>query len=219
MKRRTAVGAGRSFGCGCDLRAQAAAARPRVGPPVGSGSRRCAPLRGASPAVLGLAARRVTHCAPCGRSVQTPPASQSTKRACRRAAAPLPLLGRLDIRRREGPPTALQEPVMACRQVACHGQRRRAVVVPAGAATIPGSLDGPSESGRVDEETVLGLGGRPGAWSGERGYRRRPAAAASAREVQPRSHQRRTTALLRTWPLTHVSRSTPRGPHDAPWSR
>ena len=62
---------------------------------------------------------------------------------------------------------ALPPPVTACRQVARHRQIRRAVVVPAGAGTIPGPLDGPSESGRVDEETVLALGGRPGAWSGD----------------------------------------------------
>ena len=41
------------------------------------------------------------------------------------------------------------------------------------------------------------LGGRPGAWTGERGCRRRPAAAASAREPQPRSQQQRTTAMRR----------------------
>ena len=95
------------------------------------------------------------------------------------------------------------------RQVARRSQRRRAVVVPAGAATIPGSLDGPWESGRGDEETVLGLGGRPGAWSGERGYRRRPAAAASARELQLRSQQRRTTALRREPQPPNVGGSVP----------
>jgi hypothetical protein len=43
------------------------------------------------------------------RSVQTVPASQSTKLAARAPASPV-LLGRLDIRRRQGPPATLQHP-------------------------------------------------------------------------------------------------------------
>jgi len=50
------------------------------------------PLRGDSPVVLGLAARRITHCAICDRSVQTDAASQFTKRAARATASPA-LLG------------------------------------------------------------------------------------------------------------------------------
>jgi len=39
-------------------------------------------LRSGSPAVLGLAARRRTHCASCARSVRTASTSQFTMRAC-----------------------------------------------------------------------------------------------------------------------------------------
>ena len=54
------------------------------------------------PAVLGLAARRATHCAPCGRSVQTSATSQFTKRASRAAARPA-LLGSAQARPDRGP--------------------------------------------------------------------------------------------------------------------
>ena len=76
------------------------------------------------PAVLGLAAHRVTHCAPCGRSVRTDAVSQITRRAARagcKSCAP---------RRRAGAPGPA--PLSLCSSVACpvgvaHQKRSMAV--------------------------------------------------------------------------------------------
>ena len=200
----------------CCFRIEAAAARPRVGPRGGSESSRCV-AQGAtgsacrpiphveawirpqgrihvhtcSPAMLAPSTHRETRCAPS--SLRSDSRGESVHEA------------RLAARGRRRCASRASRYIAAARAhpQPCKNRWWRAMTWHA-TGRGAGRWWYPRAQGRFRVRWTVRtrraglmrkrwsvLGGRPGAWTGERGYRRRPAAAASARGPQ---RQKRATA-------------------------
>ena len=133
-------------------------------------------LRADYPAMLGLVARRRTHCANCVRSVQTSATSQSTIRAARGATSPA-LLGAIEaLRGLSGRAFAKRRWVFSTRR---HHRRARWAV------SAGGDLGGGEERrASVGARSALRVLTRRGCLSGANAVR----AASSAPRLKPEHH-------------------------------